>query len=135
MFWGDKMIKGGHSEMRYHSLHEKLKRLMDAVAVDTDIMILEGFRDEATQHKYFTQGASKVDWPNGKHNTFPSHAVDIAPCPLNWYDKPAFVALSRKVMEKAKELGIPIRWGGDWDGDGDMKDQKFNDLVHYELEG
>lgn len=118
-----------------NSLHPKLKKLMNAVAENTDIMILEGFRDEATQNKYFQAGASKVQWPNGKHNRFPSEAVDVTPCPLNWNDKQGFIDLSKKVLDKAAELGIPIRWGGDWDGDGDMKDQKFNDLVHYELKG
>lgn len=129
------MIKGGHSQIRMNSLHPKLKKLMNAVAENTDIMILEGFRDEATQNKYFQAGASKVQWPNGKHNRFPSEAVDVTPCPLNWNDKQGFIDLSKKVLDKAAELGIPIRWGGDWDGDGDMKDQKFNDLVHYELKG
>jgi peptidoglycan LD-endopeptidase CwlK len=30
-------------------------------------------------------------------------------------------------------MGIEIRWGGDWDGDGDLSDHKFNDLPHFEL--
>ena len=42
---------------------------------------------------------------------------------------------------KADELYIAgkmkhrIRWGGDWDGDTDVKDQKFMDLPHFELIG
>ena len=28
---------------------------------------------------------------------------------------------------------VRIRWGGDWDGDNDLDDQTFDDLVHFEL--
>lgn len=37
------------------------------------------------------------------------------------------------VLATAARLGTPIRWGGDWDGDGDFMDQTFDDLVHFEL--
>lgn len=31
---------------------------------------------------------------------------------------------------------VYLRWGGNWDGDGEIiTDQKFNDLVHFELCG
>ena len=33
----------------------------------------------------------------------------------------------------AKEKGIKIRWGGDWDSDGEVLDQTFMDLVHIEV--
>ena len=33
----------------------------------------------------------------------------------------------------AKQMGINIRFGGDWDSDGDTKDNNFDDLVHVEL--
>ena len=33
----------------------------------------------------------------------------------------------------AKQKGIPLRWGGDWDGDNNFKDNRFDDLVHFEL--
>ena len=37
------------------------------------------------------------------------------------------------VKAVSEELNIPIRWGGDWDRDGDTTDQTFNDLPHFEL--
>jgi hypothetical protein len=37
------------------------------------------------------------------------------------------------VLGIAAELGIPIRWGGDWDGDWTHSDQQFHDLPHFEL--
>ena len=29
--------------------------------------------------------------------------------------------------------GIPLRWGGDWDVDTELKDNDFDDLPHFEL--
>lgn len=37
------------------------------------------------------------------------------------------------VMRVADELGIKLRYGGDWDGDKKTADQSFNDLPHYEI--
>jgi hypothetical protein len=28
---------------------------------------------------------------------------------------------------------VRVRWGGDWDGDFETKDNKFDDLVHFEI--
>ncbi len=33
----------------------------------------------------------------------------------------------------AKQMGINIRFSGDWDSDGDTKDNSFDDLVHVEI--
>jgi peptidoglycan L-alanyl-D-glutamate endopeptidase CwlK len=33
----------------------------------------------------------------------------------------------------ASQMGIPIRWGGDWNSDNNLKDNKFDDLPHFEL--
>ena len=33
----------------------------------------------------------------------------------------------------AHSLGIKIRVGADWDSDGKIRDQEFDDLVHFEL--
>lgn len=37
------------------------------------------------------------------------------------------------VLGRADERGLRLRWGGDWDGDRDVSDQSFDDLVHFEL--
>ena len=36
-------------------------------------------------------------------------------------------------MGVASQMGIKIRWGGDWDRDTDLSDNRFNDLPHFEL--
>ena len=35
--------------------------------------------------------------------------------------------------DAAKELGVSIRWGGDWNMDGNSKDEQFYDGPHFEL--
>lgn len=37
------------------------------------------------------------------------------------------------VLGRADEKGIKLRWGGDWDGDREIRDQSFDDTVHFEL--
>jgi peptidoglycan L-alanyl-D-glutamate endopeptidase CwlK len=44
-----------------------------------------------------------------------------------------FYYLAGMVKERARNLNISIRWGGDWDGDYRFFDQTFYDLVHFEL--
>jgi hypothetical protein len=38
-----------------------------------------------------------------------------------------------RLIEMARTDGIIIRWGGDWDRDGDVLDQDFDDLFHFEI--
>ena len=68
----------------------------------------------------------------------------MAPYPVIWPDQQPTIELQIAAMKRfvyfagyvkrvADDLGIAIRWGGDWDGDGDFSDQTFHDLPHFEL--
>lgn len=72
---------------------------------------------------------------DSKHLRTPSLAVDAAPDPLDWEDTRRFYYFGGFVLGIAESMGIAVRWGGDWDGDMQIKDQNFNDLVHFELLG
>ena len=91
----------------------------------------------ATQQELFKQGKSQKDGIHkpSRHNYYPSLAVDVAPYPIDWKDLRAFAAVAKIVQEEAEALGIDIRWGGDWDRDGEWKDERFLDMPHYELVG
>lgn len=125
------------SDMTLDTCHPLLQELFREVIKESDCTIIEGHRTRRRQNRLFEQGLSEKKWPHGKHNTMPSQAADVAPYipgrGIPWDEQVHFHRLSEVVLEKAKELKIRIRWGGDWDGDGDTKDQKFNDLAHYEL--
>lgn len=116
----------------------RLQRVFEEVIKHWDCTILEGHRDEETQNEYFRTGKSKLQWPQGKHNKKPSLAVDVVPyhekAPhIRWEDKEGFAYFAGFVMGIASQMGIKLRWGGDWDGDRDTKNQSFVDMPHFEL--
>lgn len=105
-----------------------------------DISILEGERGKTEQDGYFECGKSKCKWPDGKHNVQHynefSQAVDAAPYVASKasYNHKHCCFLAGLVLATAAELEIKIRWGGNWDMDGEpVTDQDFQDLLHYEL--
>ena len=55
--------------------------------------------------------------------------------PIDWEDANRFYYFAGRVMAVASSKGYRLRFGGDWDGDMDLKDQNFNDLVHFEYIG
>lgn len=124
---------GRTSHSRLDTAHPDLQRLFNAVVKEWDCSILCGHRTEEEQTKAFESGNSSVQYPNSKHNSYPSRAVDVAPYPIDWDDLGRFYMFAGYVMCKANEMGIKIRYGGDWDGDKRTTDQKFNDLPHFEL--
>jgi peptidoglycan LD-endopeptidase CwlK len=122
---------------RLDTCHPKLKQLFREVVKHRDCTILCGVRSKDDQDAAKERGASRLRWPQSKHNvTAPgqlSRAVDVAPWPLDWGDMRRFDVFSGFVLGVASQLGIAVRWGGDWDGDHDLRDQSFNDLVHFEV--
>jgi peptidoglycan LD-endopeptidase CwlK len=122
------------SQSRLNTCHPDLIRLFEAVIGDGhDCTIIEGHRGQEAQDEAFRTGRSKKQWPNGKHNSTPSQAVDVMPFPIDWSDRPRLEAFAKVVFAKAKELGVAIRWGGDWDQDGLSSDERFFDGPHWEL--
>jgi peptidoglycan L-alanyl-D-glutamate endopeptidase CwlK len=128
------------SKKRLETCHPYLQLLMTKVLEHLDITIIEGHRNKEKQNNYYyaIPPKSKVKYPNSKHNKIPSMAVDIAIYHKNephirWSTIKEWYYLAGIVEGRAKALGIEIRWGGDWDQDGDFNDQDFNDLVHFEL--
>jgi len=122
------------SKRELQTCHPLLQRLFYEVLKVMDHKIIQGERGKSLQDKYYYSGKSKVKWPHSPHNKKPSLAVDAAPCPLNWKDMNTFYYFAGIVKGTSEMMGIPIRWGGDWDGDNDLNDQTFNDLCHYELD-
>lgn len=109
-----------------------LQLVVKLVVQHYDLTVLVGHRSRAEQEAAFRAGHSKLRWPDSLHNRMPSAAVDIAPYPIDWRDLDRFYHLAGRVLGVADHLAIPLRWGGDWDGDRDFKDQTFHDLGHFE---
>lgn len=100
-----------------------------------DFALICGYRGEEAQNKAFAEGASKLKWPDGKHNKIPSMAMDLCPYRngLQWNDREAFILLAGIILGIAASNNIKIRWGGDFDGDLNLKNNNFIDLGHFEL--
>jgi len=126
---------GKTSTARLATCHPDLQRLFNEVIKNYDCSILQGVRSKEEQDEYFfgTPQRSKVQWPNSKHNKTPSMAVDVAPYPIDWDNTNRFYHFAGYVLATADQMGIKIRFGGDWDSDKDFSDQTFNDLPHFEL--
>lgn len=113
--------------------HIDLVRLFMKVIETYDCSILCGHRNEALQEYAYNHGNSRVNWPDSKHNSTPSLAVDVAPWPIDWEDELRFGHFAGYVQAVAEKMEIDLRWGGDFDGDGSTTDQSFMDLCHFEL--
>ena len=124
----------------------RLRRLFMEVIKIHDCTIIEGYRLPAKQLELYNAVPQRSKVKHGNHNVSPSMAVDVAPYikgrgipwPVpgtkeyikNWMQ---FAYFNGIVTAKAKELGINIRAGIDWDRDHDLSDQTFTDAVHFEI--
>jgi peptidoglycan L-alanyl-D-glutamate endopeptidase CwlK len=135
------MNNGGHvlgtaSLARYDTLHPALQILVLTILERMDVTVVCGHRSEEEQNKAVKDGKSSLRYPKSKHNSNPSLAVDIAPYirykGVRW-NSAEISYMQGRIAEIAEYLHIPIRWGGDWDGDGDITEHKLKDYVHIEL--
>ena len=124
---------GRRSRKNLETCHEDLQELFNQVIKYFDCTVIQGHRGKEEQNKYFDEGKSKVKYPNGRHNASPSNAVDVVPYPIDWKDTDRMYYFSGFVKGIAAKLGIPIRWGGDWNDNTEVKDTNFKDLPHFEL--
>lgn len=130
---------GTSSKRRLAECDDRLQELLNRIVKRFDCTVLTGHRDKQTQEAMYVTGRSKVRWPKSKHNSTPSMAVDVAPWPIpkdwgkDWKDRVKFYELKALIFYEAKDLGVKIRFGGDWDQDGDYSDNNFDDLVHFEI--
>lgn len=120
------------SEDQLQTCDKRLQDICREVIKYYDFTVLEGYRDRITQDKAFKSGASKIEWPNGKHNSRPSKAVDLSPYPYT-KDERVYIYLAGLFIATAYSLGIKIRWGADWNGKDLWKDENFLDWGHFEI--
>lgn len=88
-------------------------------------IITEGMRTIERQRELFAKGLSKTM----KSRHIVGMAVDFAPLISNevTWKWPAFPPVANAFKQAAKELNVPIVWGGDW--------KSFKDGPHIELDG
>jgi peptidoglycan L-alanyl-D-glutamate endopeptidase CwlK len=139
---------GTRSQNKLSTCHNALQIVaVEALAISPyDITIIHGWRGELVQDALYDSGASRLRFPNSKHNhsmdpmmegaELCSDALDFAPWVnggINWNDTHIFACVAGVFMSVAIDLGYRIRWGGDWDSDGQTRDQTLMDWGHIEL--
>lgn len=98
-----------------------VKRAIELTPID--FTVLEGMRTIDRQRQLMKQGATRT--LNSRHLT--GHAVDIAPFiggEVSWH-WPHYHTLAPAVKQAARELNVPLEWGGDW--------RSFKDGPHWQL--
>ena len=134
------------SATRLAECHADLRALFDEVIKHRDCSILCGARSQADQDQAVAERRSKAVWPTSNHNVdgvrrVTSWACDVSPYPIDWENLERFAGFAEFVLETAAamladgRMTYAVRWGGDWDGDGDWRDERFLDMPHYELVG
>ena len=129
------MYKFGKKSLeKLQTCHPDIQKICNELIKMMDVTVLEGVRSQERQAELVAQGKSKT--MNSKHlkqaDGF-SHAVDLAPYPIDWEDGKRFMYMQGMIRGIAQQMGIEIRSGVDWDSDGQVKDQSFSDGPHFEL--
>ena len=124
---------GRRSKEQLSTCHKDLQKVFNEVIKHVDCSVLEGHRSKDRQNKLFDEGKTKVRYPDGRHNANPSNAVDVTPYPVDWNDRERQTLFAGFVIGTARSMGINLRWGGDWDQDFEVKDNRFDDFPHFEI--
>ena len=124
---------GKSSKKRLLTCDDRLQKVFNEVIKHVDCSVLEGHRGEDRQNKLYEEEKTKVKYPNGRHNRLPSSAVDVTPYPVDWKERERQTLFAGFVIGVASQMGINLRWGGDWDQDFQVVDNRFDDFPHFEL--
>ena len=123
---------GKRSRSRLKGVNPKLVNVLNEAIKLMDLTILEGLRSVERQKELVASGASKT--MKSKH--LKGMAVDVTPYPVDFDSAKGInrhYYMAGMLRGIAHMMKITVRSGADWDSDGEIKDQKFNDLVHLEL--
>jgi len=114
------------SRTRLQGLHPDLVAVVEAAILRTpvDFRVTEGLRTLQQQGALVKAGASRT--LNSRHLT--GLAVDIAAMvgrEVRW-DWPLYPQIAEAFKSSARDLGVPLIWGGDW--------PRLRDGPHFELD-
>lgn len=132
------MPKFSHkSKNNLSTTHKLIQYVFNEVIKHVDCSILEGYRGEQEQNEAYEKGNSQVKFPNSKHNSYPSMAVDAVPFPIDWNDKTRLTYFSGIVIGISRVVlvgtGYEMISGIDWDNDLNIREHSFLDYPHFEL--
>jgi len=145
------------SQARLVTCHPELQMIFNYVIRYFDCKIICGYRTTQEQQKLFEQGRkfSKGKWiikkpskivtycdginEKSKHNYMPSQAIDVIPYPIEWKNVNRmryFIGFVKGIARMLLEYGqtdYELITGIDWDNDTRLKDTRFLDFPHFQL--
>ena len=134
-------VLSARSRRNLEGVHPKLVSVVRRALelTDQDFTVVEGLRSLETQKAYVAKGVSKTmkSYHLQQKDGY-GHAVDLYPyyngsvqveAPFSRYKM-----ISDAMMAAAKELGVVVTWGADWNRDGRTSDHSFIDSPHYQIE-
>ena len=118
------------SEARLKGVHPDLVKVVRRAAeiTGTDFVVTCGKRSVDEQRKLFAAGATRT--MRSRHIPGKSGfacAVDLAATidgKIRW-DWPLYAKLAKTMKQAAKDVKVPLEWGGDW--------KTFKDGPHFQL--
>ncbi len=126
------------STARLKLAHPLLQKIMNEAIKRYSFTVMQSQRGRAAQEEAFRHGYSHVHFGDSAHNWMPSVALDLAPLPISWeksvknYDRWRVLQIEH-IKPIAALFKIPIRQGIDWNRNGNLTDDKWDDLPHVEL--
>lgn len=131
---------------RMEYVHPDLQKVVEQAifVTDVDFGVTEGLRAWKRQEQLMKEGKTKtmkskhLTCIEGHNSLWYGGAVDIVAYKdglVCWDDPALYESIAKAFFKAAEQVGVQIRWGGDWDRDGDRSDQTFDDLCHFELFG
>lgn len=125
-------------ERRLIGVHPDLIKVVEraaelVIAPELKFFVLEGLRTQAQQVENVRKGVSQT--LRSRHIT--GHAVDLMPWhdrdgdsivdadEIDWKNLPSFKAVATLIKRAARDVSVPIEWGGDW--------RSFYDGPHFQL--
>ena len=146
-----------NSKKRLKTCHKDLQVLFSYVIKYFDCSIIYGYRSPEEQFELYKKGRKLendiwiiddqdkiVTYKDGyrkksKHNTNPSDAIDVIPYPIEWKNTNrmrffiGFVKGIAQMLKDTNQIDYEIVTGIDWDNDTILKDQRFNDIPHFQI--
>jgi peptidoglycan L-alanyl-D-glutamate endopeptidase CwlK len=145
---------GNESRIKLSTAHPDLQKLFERVNEWCQCTIFTGSRSKAEQEDFF-YGTNKTGINPDKKKLSKtldskhliqsdgfSHAIDAGPDPVEWesanykldciYFAGLVMYIAQEMYNKG-EIAHKIRYGGDWNKNGIISDESFQDIDHFEI--
>ena len=117
---------GQRSLENLFGVHPDIVAVLEEAIKHYDFTVLEGVRSVERQKVLCGEGKSLTLLSKHlRQSDGHSHAVDIAPYPIDWDNTDEFFYLAGLIEGIALSMGITLQWGGRW--------KSLKDCPHYQI--